>query len=48
MITLRGMGKLVIGKGQDVGAGHALFLFFFKGPYPLHMEVPRLGVKLEA
>ena len=23
------------------------FFFFFLGPYPWHMEVPRLGVKLE-
>ena len=24
-----------------------LFLFVFLGPYPLHMEVPRLGVESE-
>ena len=27
--------------------GSLTFLFFFLGPHPWHMEVPRLGVKLE-
>ena len=29
------------------GTGKVLIFFFFLGPQPKHMEVPRLGVELE-
>ena len=37
----------VLETGVDFAAFEALNAFFFKGPHPQHMEVPRLRVELE-
>ena len=37
----------IITKGQVPLFVYLLLFFFFLGPQPQHMEVPRLGVELE-